>query len=404
MNKILLIFRHELMHALRRVGFIILTLAVPVLALLGIGIFRIVSGITAPPVEVTRIGYVDEPGIFSQFNTQGNLEFVNFDTIEAATRALIDKDVTEYFVIPQDFVETGMVRFYSTQRQLIPPEGTISAVQKFITSNLLSGKVSPSVITRVESSINAISITLTSTGEVAPQQGGFANFILPAIFGVLLAFSLMFSSIYVLQSLSEEKENRLMEILLSSVSTRQLLTGKVLGLGAAGLLQVIFWAITLPLLMNLASSSIGGFLSSIQVPLSFWILGIVYFILGYTIFAVLSAGIAAVTSNLQEASGLSAIYSIFNFAPFWFFSVLMLFPASPAWVVLTIFPLTAPVLTMLRLGVTGVPVWQMAVNISLLILSILGGLWVDSKLLRAYMLMYGKRPGIGQIIRSLRSM
>jgi ABC-2 type transport system permease protein len=403
MNKILLIFRHELMHTLRRVGFIILTLAVPVLALLGIGIFRIVSGITAPPAEVTKIGYVDEPGIFSQFNTQGNLEFVNFNTIEAATQALIDKDVTEYFVIPQDFVETGMVSFYSTQRQLIPPEGTISAVQKFITSNLLSGKVSPSVITRVESSINAISITLTSTGEVAPQQGGFANFILPAIFGVLLAFSLMFSSIYVLQSLSEEKENRLMEILLSSVSTRQLLTGKVLGLGAAGLLQVIFWAITLPLLMNLASSSIGGFLSSIQVPLSFWILGIVYFILGYTIFAVLSAGIAAVTSNLQEASGLSAIYSIFNFAPFWFFSVLMLFPTSPAWVVLTIFPLTAPVLTMLRLGVTGVPVWQMAVNIILLILSILVGLWMDSKLLRAYMLMYGKRPGIGQIIRSLRS-
>ena len=391
------------MHTLRRVGFIILTLAVPVLALLGIGIFRIVSGITAPPAEVTKIGYVDEPGIFSQFNTQGNLEFVNFNTIEAATQALIDKDVTEYFVIPQDFVETGMVSFYSTQRQLIPPEGTISAVQKFITSNLLSGKVSPSVITRVESSINAISITLTSTGEVAPQQGGFANFILPAIFGVLLAFSLMFSSIYVLQSLSEEKENRLMEILLSSVSTRQLLTGKVLGLGAAGLLQVIFWAITLPLLMNLASSSIGGFLSSIQVPLSFWILGIVYFILGYTIFAVLSAGIAAVTSNLQEANGLSAIYSIFNFAPFWFFSVLMLFPTSPAWVVLTIFPLTAPVLTMLRLGVTGVPVWQMAVNIILLILSILVGLWMDSKLLRAYMLMYGKRPGIGQIIRSLRS-
>ena len=403
MNKILLIFRHELMHTLRRVGFIILTLAVPVLALLGIGIFRIVSGITAPPAEVTKIGYVDEPGIFSQFNTQGNLEFVNFNTIEAATQALIDKDVTEYFVIPQDFVETGMVSFYSTQRQLIPPEGTISAVQKFITSNLLSGKVSPSVITRVESSINAISITLTSTGEVAPQQGGFANFILPAIFGVLLAFSLMFSSIYVLQSLSEEKENRLMEILLSSVSTRQLLTGKVLGLGAAGLLQVIFWAITLPLLMNLASSSIGGFLSSIQVPLSFWILGIVYFILGYTIFAVLSAGIAAVTSNLQEANGLSAIYSIFNFAPFWFFSVLMLFPTSPAWVVLTIFPLTAPVLTMLRLGVTGVPVWQMAVNIILLILSILVGLWMDSKLLRAYMLMYGKRPGIGQIIRSLRN-
>jgi ABC-2 type transport system permease protein len=403
MNKTILIFKHEFLNTLKRTGFIILTLALPVLALLGIGIFRILSGVTAPPAEVTRIGYVDEVGIFEQFITQRNLEFVSFDSSEAATQALINEDIPEYFIIPQDFVETGTVSFYSMQRQLIPPENTIAAVQNFITSNLLYGKVPQPVITRVESSINVVTITLTSTGAVAPQQGGFANFIVPGVFGLLLALSLMFSSIYVLQSLSEEKENRLMEILLSSVSTRQLLTGKVLGLGAAGLLQVIFWVITLPLLLNLASSSLGGFLTTIQIPITFWILGIVYFILGYAIFAVLSAGIAAITSNLQEANGLSAIYSLFNFAPFWFFSVLMLFPNSPAWVVLTIFPLTAPVLTMLRLGLTGVPAWQLSVSIILLILSILGGLWIDSRLLRAYMLMYGKRPGIGQIIRSLKN-
>ena len=401
MNKTLLIFEHEFRKTIRRTGFIVLTLALPLLALLGIGVFRILSGVIAPPAEITKIGYVDEVGDFSQFTTQGNINFIQFDTKETATRALLNKDVTEYFVIPQDFISKGTVSFFSTQQQLSPPANIISAVQNFMTGNLLSGKVPPATITRIESSINFVTVTLTSTGAVAPQQGGYANLIVPGVFSLLLALSLIFSSIYVLQSLGEEKENRLMEILLSSVSTRQLLTGKVLGLGAAGLLQVIVWVISLPLLLILASSSIGGIISTIHVPITFWVLGVVYFILGFLLFAVLSSSIAAITSTVHEAQGLASIYTLFSVAPFWFFSVILLFPNNPVWVVFSIFPFSAPVLVMIRLGVTGVPAWQLAASIIVLILCIIGGLWLASRLLRTYMLMYGKRPTLGAIIRNL---
>ena len=315
----------------------------------------------------------------------------------------LTKDVKEYFVIPQDFIATGTVSFYSTQRELAPPAGTISTVQNFITSNLLSGKVPPATITRIESSLNVVTVTLTSTGAIAPQQGGYANLIVPGVFSLLLMLSLIFTSTYVLQSLGEEKENRLMEILLSSVSTRQLLTGKVLGLGAAGLLQVIVWVISLPLLLNLASSSIGGFISTIQVPVSFWILGVVYFILGYLLFAVLSSSIAAVTSTVQEAQGIAGLYTLFAIAPFWFFSFILLFPNSPIWVAFSIFPFSAPVLVMIRMGVTGVPAWQLATSIIVMILFIVGGLWLAARLLRTYMLMYGKRPNLGAIVRNLKN-
>ena len=91
------------------------------------------------------------------------------------------------------------------------------------------------------------------------------------------------------QGLGEEKESRLIEVLLSSVTTRQLLVGKVLGLGVAGLVQVVVWLVSLPLLVNLASSTLGGFLSTIQVPSNFIFLGIIYFVLGYLLF-VLSRG------------------------------------------------------------------------------------------------------------------
>lgn len=403
MNKTLLIFKHEFLKTLRRTGFIILTLALPLLALLGIGISHIVSGFTIPPAEVTKIGYIDEVGSFEQFTTQGNINFIRFDAPQAATQALLNKDITQYFIIPPDFISTGTLNLYSTQKELAPPAATIAAIQNFITSNLLTGKIPANVISRVETPLNLVITTLTSTGAVEPQQGGYANFIIPGVFSLLLMLALIFNSTYMLQSLGEEKENRLMEILLSSVSTRQLLTGKVLGLGAAGLVQVLVWVISLPLLLNLASASIGGFISTIQVPANFWALGVIYFILGYLIFAVLSASIAAITSTVQEAQGLAGLYSMFAIAPFWFVSLLLLFPNNPVWVVFSIFPFSAPVLMMMRLGLTGVPVWQLAVSIVCLLLCVIGGMWLAGRLLRTYMLMYGKRPNLGQIIRNLRS-
>jgi ABC-2 type transport system permease protein len=403
MNKTLLIFRHEFLHTIKRTGFIILTLALPVLALLGIGIFHIASGATKPPAEVTKIGYVDEAGGFDQFTTQGNITLVRFNTPEAATQALIKKDITEYFVIAPDFISTGTINLYTAQRELAPPDATTAAIKNFISSNLLAGKVPTATIARVEAPLNLVTTTLTSTGAMAPEQGGYANFIISGVFSFLLALALVFTSIYVLQSLSEEKENRLMEILLSSVSTRQLLTGKVLGLGAAGLAQVVVWVISFPLLLNLASSSIGGLIRTIQIPAGFLILGVIYFILGYLVFAVLSAGIAAISSTVQEAQGLAGIYTVFAIAPFWFLSLLVLSPNSPVWVVFSIFPFTAPVLVMLRLGLTGVPAWQLAVSIAVLVLSIIGGLLLAARLLRTYLLMYGKRPNLGEIIRNLRN-
>jgi ABC-2 type transport system permease protein len=139
------------------------------------------------------------------------------------------------------------------------------------------------------------------------------------------------------------------------------------------------------------------------VPAYFWALGVIYFILGYAMFGVLSACVAAITSTVQEAQGIAAIYTLFNVAPFWFFSLILIFPNSPVWIVFTIFPFSAPVLTMIRLGVTGVPVWQIALSTLVMALSVVGGLLLAAKLLRTYLLMYGKRPRLGEIVRNLRS-
>jgi len=381
-----------------------MTLIVPVLALLAIGIVQLVSVIIEPAeVETTTIGYVDEIGGFEQYTVQDPIELVRYPTQDEATAALLADDVSEYFVISASYTSTGLVNRYTLEKQLEPPPGIQSAIKRFLTSNILTGKVPENTIQLVEAPLYLTTTRLTETGAVATEQGGYENLIIPAIFSLLLALSLNFFAGYMVQGLGEEKESRLIEVLLSSVTTRQLLVGKVLGLGVAGLVQVAVWLVSLPLLLNLASSTFSGFFSTIQIPGNFIILGIVYFILGYLLFAALSAGVGAVSPNAREGVQLSLIYSMFAIVPLWFSSLLMIFPKSWIWTVLSIFPVTAPVEVMLRLGVSEIPAWEMAVSLVLLVLSIIGVLALSTRIFRVYLLMYGKRPALGEVLRNIRS-
>ena len=404
MNKTLLIFRHEFLHMIKRPGFIIMTLIVPIAALLAIGVVQLISSSDEPSViEIKTIGYVDEVGGFDRYTTQGNIELVGFTTKDDATSALINGDVSEYFIIPSDYTTTGVINRYTLEKEVETPPVIMTAIKNFLTSNLLAGKVSQDTVSLIEAPLNMVVTRLTETGAVATEQGGFGNVIIPGIFSLLLAFSLMSSSSYLVQGLGEEKENRLIEVLLSSVSARQLLTGKVLGLGVAGLVQVVIWLVSAPFLLSLASSAFGGFISEIQIPANFLILGIVYFVLGYLLFAALSAGIGAISPNAREGQQLTMIYTLFALVPLWFASLLFIFPNSPIWTAMTIFPITAPVATMLRLGVSDIAAWELAASIGVLVLSIIVVLLLAIKVFRTYLLMYGKRPKLGEIIHSLRS-
>ena len=405
MNKTLLIFKHEFITTLKRIGFIILTLALPVSALLAIGIIQLMSATVKPPTNttITSIGYVDEEGAFNQFTTKNNIKFVPLPSTDTALQSMDNGNISDYFVIPANYSTTGIIENYTLEKQLSIPTNIQSTIQDFLTSNLLANKVPAAAIQIIESPLNIVSTRLTTSGAVSKEQGGPADIIVPGLFGIFLALSLIFSSTYILQGLGEEKENRIMEILLSSVSARQIIIGKVLGIGAAGLIQVMVWVISIPLLLKLASSSIGGFISSIHIPANFMILGTVYFILGYLLFAVLSSCIASISGTIREGQGLSAIYTIFAIVPLWFLSLLLLVPNSPIWVVLSIFPFSAPVEVMLRFGITGIPIWQIITSIAVMILFIIGGLWLSAKLLRTFTLMYGKRANILEVIKTLVS-
>ncbi len=404
MNKTYLIFKHEFLHTIKRVSFIIMTLIVPVLALLGIGIFKLVTTLSEPPEKVIQaVGYVDEVGIFDDQTTQGFMRLVPFASREDATQALVRKNVTEYIIIPSDYTSSGIIQRYTLEKELRTPPITVAMIKSFLTGNLLKDNVPQDMVTLIVSPLNLEVTRVTEKGDIALEQSNIGNLIIPGVFSLLLGLALMFGATTLISGLGEEKESRLIEVLFSSVSVRQLLISKVLALGTAGLLQVLVWLISAPLLLYLASSTFGGFMSNIQLPVNFLVLGIIYFILGYLLFAVLSIGIGAISSNAREGGQLSLFYTLSSFAPLWFLSLLIAFPNSPIWVVLTIFPVTAPVQTMLRLGVSDIPFWQIMTSIGVLGLSIIAGLFLAIKIFRIHMLMYGKRPGFAEIIHSLKN-
>jgi ABC-2 type transport system permease protein len=403
MNMTSVIFKNELLTTLKRKGFIITTLALPVLGILGILIYQLVSGLVKPQAitEVTKVGYVDQVGIFVNYTQYEKLELVKYASPEEANSALVNGNIQEYFVIPDNYIASGMVNRYSTKTELEPPSNVVNATQSFLVQNLLKDKVTSEIAMRVNYPLNLSNTVLDETGNVSQGQGGFGAYIISYVFSILLIMSIFTASGYLLQGLSEEKENRIMEVLLSSVSTRQLIMGKVLALGMAGLIQIIVWLGSGFVLIKFASSSIGGFFSNLSFPPEVIILSLIYFVLGYFLYAILMAGVGAIAPTQRDGQQMSVIFTLFGAIPFMLMPFIIENGQHIVTKIFTFFPLTAPLTIMMRIN-SGIPLWEIIVSVCILILSIWGSLLLASKVFRIYLLMYGKTPGWKEILRSLR--
>jgi len=402
MNKTWLIIKHEFLTMVKRKGFIIMTLAIPVVALLGLLAAQIVPNLvndTAPTTE--KIGYVDYAGAFPAGITEGKVSVVHYATEADAKAALLDEEIAAYLVIPTDYIATGWLQRYTLKNEIEISGVGQTAIRDFLLGNLLQGNT-PEVIARAKNPMNIITTTLTSTGDVAEQQGGISAMILAYIFAILLMMSIFSSSGYLLQGLGEEKENRVMEILLSSVSSAQLLIGKVIGLGAGGLLQIVVWMVSAGVMLKLALDNFSDVIGVLNVTPEFLVLGVIYFILGYLLVAVLMAGAGAIAPTAREGQQMSVLFTLPVILPIYFMALIMEHPENIVVQILTFIPITSPMTIMMRLGLSEITSWEIAVSIVLIALSIVGCFILAKKLFRTYLLMYGKRPDLRQILQSFR--
>jgi len=405
MNKTFQVMKHEFLHMVKSKGFIIITLLFPLLALIALGGYQLIQSMgikDTMPKEVT-IGYVAEVAGFDNTRQIGEITFVDYQAAKEATGALLAGDIDEYFIIPSDYITSGRIDLFTLERELEVSDYTASAIRNFLLNNLLQGKISDETLARTKAPAWFTSTRLDESGQISPEQGGVLSvFVIPYVFSLLFWIAILTCSYTLLEGLGEEKENRIIEILLSSISIRQLLLGKVIGLGAAGLLQILFWFISASLIVGLASSSLGGMFSSLEIPARLIVFGIVYFILGYLLFAVLFAGLGAIVPTYREGQQLAFFIIIPGIMPLMLIYFLVENPNHFITHFVTFFPISTPIASMIRLAVGSIPPWHIAVNIALLVLSSAGLFFLGARIFRSFLLMYGKRPGLREIMRSLR--
>jgi len=404
MKRTLTIIGHEFLVNLRRPAFILMTLAVPVLG--GLALFvgghfggRIAEEVIAPHRELAKkpMGYVDQAGHFSP-----KPGFMLYADEEEAKEALLKEEVSSFFVIPQDYMDTGVVIRYSRGEGLLgsdPDSPVWQWVKNFLLDSLLADERDPQVVARIKDPMNAVSLTLDESGASTEQTP--LNFLIPFIFSVLLIMSIFASSGFLLQSVAEEKENRVIEILLSSVSPGQLMAGKIVGLGALGLTQVLIWLASAWVIASIGSVNLPA-LQGLSIPISTLLLAGIYFILGYLLYGAIMAGCGAIATTMREGQQIAGIFSMGAAVPMMLSSLVMINPNSAFAVALSYFPLTAPTMVMQRISLHPVPAYQLATSLGLLATSLPLVTWMAAKIFRMGLLMYGKRPTLREIVRALR--
>ena len=424
MGSVRIVTRHEFRTAVTRPSYIILTAAVPVLVALAVAGFAIFTLVTREDAEAEtassaessdqapRLGYVDltdGPALFGAHQEQPGAVFVPVSDRDAGVAALMDEQIDALFVFPPDYAETGtVVRVrIADDGGVFGPDGPSysGTLRGFVLSNLFADEVPAGLAERLRVPYRLVTEEVRPDGAAEESAGfdiGRAAFF--AVAGISLLFSVFFSSGYVLNALVEEKENRVMEVLLSSVKPDALLLGKFLGLGAAGLLQMAAW---------LSSVGVGVLVVGliVDIPADFLTMPGIgdiaiaagYFLFGYALFASLMAAVGAVTTSLREANQISAIVIVPAFIPVWLNFILFTEPEGTVARVLTFIPVTAPVTGFIRLAIDAMGPLETVAALLVLGASASGALWLAMRLFRAYLLMYGKRPTLKEMARSVVS-
>ena len=254
----------------------------------------------------------------------------------------------------------------------------------------------PLVLERLEEGSLFTMTTLDGSREM--QQDQWFLLILPIIAGITFIIVVLTSGGYLLQAVVEEKENRTMEIVITSVTPTQLMVGKTIGNISVGLTQLAVW-----LIFSWIGLSIAGrfwpALNNISIPGEMFLVMAFLFLPSFIMIAAIMSTIGAIVTEMREAQQISGVFSLFVTIPLYVITPMMMNPNGTLALVLSFFPPTAPIAVMLRMALTTVPTWQIVVNVLALVIFAILSMWLAGHAFRLGMLQYGKRLSLKELFR-----
>lgn len=433
MNKIFAVIRREFIERVRTKAFIIATLGLPLLMVFAMVVPALMMKGTD---RTTRIAVIDQtrdstvgvaivaalgkrtfkngtmPKYATEHLTPRGTAQAALDSLLPRTSREVAQPLDGVLILPENTLADGKVEYYGTN---VSSFETMGELQRAISSVVVGTRleragVDAGVVTAATRPADMKTIKV-SDGK-ATGESGEASFLLAYVMGFLLYISVVLFGQQTMMSVIEEKTSRIMEILASSLRPFQMLLGKVLGVGAVGLLQMGIWVGTVYLvgrnrtvlagLLNVPVETMQS-LPIPSIPTDLLVVFLTYFGLGFLLFGALFAAVGSMVNSTQEAQqAISGVIMVIMVGFFGVFAVIK-DPSGGLGTTLSLIPFTAPFVMPVRWSMSSVPLPQLALSLVIMVAALLGVVWVAGRIYRTGILMYGKKPTLREVFRWVRA-
>ena len=433
MRNFILITRREYLNKIKNKTFILSTILTPLFI---VGVILFIGWLTSLNNEtIKNISVVDKTGkIFNKLQSSGSLKFELLDDFSFNEAKIISETKSDYgllYIKEFDYPKTvaDSISFITEGAASFSIINNIESQLENILTNE-NFKIEGIDIDKINKSRVDVSLfQQTYKGEKTTKEDGAVKLIFGLILGFLLYFFIFIYGGMIMMSVIQEKSNRIIEIIISSVKPFYLMTGKIIGVSLAGFTQFIIWGFLFfvfntiifsifgismnheesQLILNasnddvLSSSAIGIFTSLINLPLMNILLAFIfYFLGGYLLYSAIFAAVGAAVDNQADAQQFLMPITIVLIVSL--YVGILTVPEDPNGIVAKIFsyiPLTSPVVMMMRIP-QGVPLIEQITSLLILFLSIILVIWIAAKIYRIGILMYGKKPSYKEVIKWLK--
>jgi ABC-2 type transport system permease protein len=439
MNKLFLIIEREFLAKVRNRTFIIMTFLSP---LLMVGMIALVALLTKSSIEKnTSVAYVDESGLFSSDDLDSKtIDFENMTEIGLDKAKILVRESSHegLLYIPNandvDKIAEG-IQFFSEES---PSMITVGEIENLLTAKMEDEKMRRSGIDLVKLRDSKVKLDIRMSNFSGVKSSKLINGIrigMGMAAGYLIMMFILIYGAMVMRSVIEEKTSRIIEVIISSVKPFQLMLGKIFGTAAAGLTQFLIWGLLITLIfvgssyffgVDLGSAPATGPNMAVQqmdaqmegisqnesqsiltelmsLPLvSMFAYFILYFLLGYLLYSSLYAAIGAAVDNETDTQQfMLPVLLPLVLGVYIGFATVINDPHGTIATVFSMIPFTSPIVMLMRIPF-GVPWWQIAISLTLLLITFIGVVWVAAKIYRVGILMYGKKTNYKELLKWIR--
>jgi ABC-2 type transport system permease protein len=425
-NKSWILFKREFLSRVKTKGFIIGTLVFPVFVLLLMflpGLFMQMgtegtrkiavidfTGRLAAPMKESAAAIEKDASGKSMYTLEADtadartLESVK----QALNRRILGGGLDAYLVLSPDILDSNRYEMYARNVSNFQMNRTIDDLVTGVVTRirLSESGLNPETINRLNRRVGAKTFKVAETG--AKEESGELAFIISYAMAFMIYMVLIFYGSYVMRGVIEDKSSRVIEVLLSSARPHQIMTGKILGIGAAGLVQMGVWTLCLLFASTYGLMMVKQFAPAAQgvpipsVPVWTLLAFVLFFLIGYFMYSSVYAAMGSVGNAESEMQNLQWWALAPIMMSFFLMFAIGKNPEGTLAVVLSLIPLFSPILMMYRISVQAAPLIQVLLCFALCLASIVGMVWLSGRIFRIGILMYGKRPTLPEVLKWIR--